>query len=122
MFEMVWLGLVEDDYLSPFKIYFDAVKSKVDLVNVLGAVHKLRHLFSDLSRPLPSPLSSCVIFWPTPPTPQPDDVIYEWVNAISMKDYFLRSPGWDNIFHFLARFCSPPKLYPSVNFDNSLKD
>ena len=56
----------------------------------LGAVHKLRHLFSDLSRPLPSPLSSCVIFWPTPPTPQPDDVIYERANDTSMKDYFVR--------------------------------
>ena len=28
----------------------------------LGTVHKLRHLFLDHSRPLPSPLSSCVIF------------------------------------------------------------
>ena len=87
MFEMVWLDLVEDDYLSPFKIYFDAVKSKVDLVNVLGAVHKLRHLFSDLSRPLPSTLSYCVIFWPSP---QPDDVIYEQANDTSMKDYFVK--------------------------------
>ena len=37
---------------------------------ILGAVHKLHHRFLDHSRPLPSPLSSCVIFWhnPLPPT------------------------------------------------------
>ena len=56
----------------------------------LEAVHKLRHLFLDHSRPIPSPLSSCVIFWHTPTSP-PTRWRNLWIgNAISMIDYFVR--------------------------------
>ena len=60
------------------------------LVPILGAVHKLRHLVLDHSRPLPSPLSSCVIFWHTPTYP-PTRWRNLWMgNDISMIDYFVR--------------------------------
>ena len=49
---------------------------RMDHLGVLGVVHKLRHLFSDPSRPPRTPVSSCVIFWLTPRTPRDDDVIY----------------------------------------------
>ena len=75
---------------------------------ILGAVHKLRHLFLDHSRPLPSPLSSCVIFWHTPTYP-PTRWRNLWMgNDISMIDYFVRRTltphgyfsSWSNFWCF----------------------
>ena len=74
----------------------------------LGAIHKLRHLFLDHSRPLPSPLSSCVIFWHTPTYP-PTRWRNLWMgNDISMIDYFVRRTltahgyfsSWSNFWCF----------------------
>ena len=79
----------------------------VHIFLLLRAVHKLRHLFLDHSRPLPPPLPSCVIFLRTPPCPLPDDVIYEWQNDISIIDYLVRrtptAHGSRRIFTFLQR-------------------
>ena len=86
--------------------YWTLVFSQNDVL--VGTVHKLCHLFLDHSRPLPSPLSSCVIFWHTPTYP-PTRWRNLWMgNDISMIDYFVRHTltahgyfsSWSNFWCF----------------------
>ena len=56
-------------------------------LNVKTAIHKLRHLFSDHSRPLTPPPCHLVSSFDIPqPTPLSDNVIYERENDMSMID------------------------------------